>query len=245
MARQRLAAETHAAAAATHPAIDEYLAQLGVLLRGPSATRGAVLDELRDGLLEAQRAHSTSGLDSEEAAARAIGEFGDPGTVAAAFAPELAAHDARRVALALVRTGPLIGVAWGMAALASGLAVVGAPPWRWPVPGIQLVFPAIAAALLASALAAALALTVTGRLGARSRADGRATRLAATGATTIALSAVICDVALLVLLLVTLTATPQSLEWLPVTIAAAASMARLAFATHSARRLARARARLD
>lgn len=139
---------------------------------------------------------------------------------------------------------PLIGITCGFAALASGFAIAGAPPWRWPLPAIQLAFPAIGAAILTSAVAAALTIAATGRLGARSRADRHLTGLATTAATTIAASAITCDVVLLALLTVTLATTPQPLEWFPVTIAAIASLTRLVLAARSACRLALARTRL-
>ena len=235
MARNRLRADRPGAAALT--AIDDYLVALDGCLRGPAIMRRAIRDELRDGLLEAERAYRAAGVSGERAAAAAVADFGEPGTVAAAFAPELAARDARRVALALLRTGPLIGLMWGLAALASGMAVGHAPPWRWPVPGIHLAFPLIAAAIATSGIAGALTIAATGRLSARRHLTRRPARLASTAATTIAASALTCDLALLALLITSAANASGSLAWLPATVAATASLTRLALAARAGRRL--------
>jgi hypothetical protein len=242
MARDRLTVDRPAAAAAA--AIDDYLVALDLRLRGPAAMRRAIRDELRDGLLEAERAYRAAGLGGERAAAAAVADFGEPGTVAAAFAPELAARDARGVALALLRTGPLIGLIWGLAALASGMAVGHVPPWRWPVPGIHLAFPLIAAAIATSGMAGAVTIAATGRLSARWHLTGRPARLASTAATTIAASALTCDLALLALLIASAATAVGSLAWLPATVAATASLTRLALAARAARRLLATRVRL-
>ena len=78
----------------------------------PPSARAAVTDELRDGLMEALETHQARGCSPQEATVAAIAEFGDPDTVAAAFGPELGAVQARRVALGLLVTGPLVGLTW-------------------------------------------------------------------------------------------------------------------------------------
>jgi hypothetical protein len=50
-------------------------------------------------------AYQARGRALQEAIAAAIAEFGDPHIVAEAFGPELAAVQARRVALGLLATG--------------------------------------------------------------------------------------------------------------------------------------------
>ena len=106
-------------------AVADYLSAVAAQLPGPPSARVAVTDELRDGLIEALDTHQGHGCSQAEATAAAIAEFGDPDTVAAAFGPELGAVQARRVALGLLVTGPLVGLAW-----ITAVAVNALPPWR-------------------------------------------------------------------------------------------------------------------
>jgi hypothetical protein len=90
---------------AAYGAVADYLAAVAARLRGSDAARVRTTDELRDGLLEAVEAYQARGRALQEAIAAAIAEFGDPHIVAEAFGPELAAVQARRVALGLLATG--------------------------------------------------------------------------------------------------------------------------------------------
>jgi hypothetical protein len=88
------------------------------------STRVRTTDELRDGLLEAVEAYQARGRALQEAIAAAIAEFGDPHIVAEAFGPELAAVQARRVALGLLATGPLVGSpVWPPVVVAAGASL--------------------------------------------------------------------------------------------------------------------------
>jgi hypothetical protein len=58
--------------------------------------------------------------------------------------PELAAAQARRVALGLVATGPLVGTAWIVAVTVNAL-----PPWRQQLSGPWLALPLVGLALAA------------------------------------------------------------------------------------------------
>jgi hypothetical protein len=93
-------------------AMDGYLTAVATRLTGPGRVREAILAELRDGLLDAFAARLAGGATPAQAVAAATGEFGEPAAVAGGFASELAAATARRVALALASTGPLIGLLW-------------------------------------------------------------------------------------------------------------------------------------
>jgi hypothetical protein len=121
---------------ANHDAVADYLAAVTTQLTGPPSARVAVTDELRDGLLEALETHQARGCSPQEATAAVIAEFGDPHTVAAAFGPELGAVQARRVALGLLVTGPLVGLAWIAAVVVNAL-----PPWRHQLIGPWLALP--------------------------------------------------------------------------------------------------------
>ena len=115
-------------------AVTDYLAAVAAQLTGPPSARAAVTDELRDGLMEALETHHARGCSPQEATVAAIAEFGDPDTVAAAFGPELGAVQARRVALGLLVTGPLVGLTW-IAAVAGQRPAAMAPPADRPMAG--------------------------------------------------------------------------------------------------------------
>jgi hypothetical protein len=97
--------------------IEDYLSELASRLPAP------IVAELADGLHATYLAHRRTGLTREDAAQDAVAEFGDPDTVIAAF---VAINPARRVARALLLTGPVIGAAWATALLTLHA-------WDWPV----------------------------------------------------------------------------------------------------------------
>jgi hypothetical protein len=218
--------------------LEDWLAAVTARLPGLARTRRAVVAELHDGLLEGLGAHRARGLAPIPAAQATLAEFGDPGQVARAFAPELAAGHARRVALILARTGPLIGALWGVALVASPLsepllanAVV---PWRWPwLPGPWAGLPLVGLALLIGIPAAVLAVAVTGRLG---RWLPAGPRLAPTAAATAGLAGMSVDLALLGMLSIQVVVAPNQLAWVPAVVAAVASLTRLALAGGAVRR---------
>ena len=147
-------------------AIESYLAEVAAALPGPARARGDIVAELRGGLLDTIDAHRSAGLTAGTATDAALREFGHPRQLASAFGPELAASQARRVALTLVATGPLIGLLWAAAAMASHIGIRPAPPWQWPgAPAGSLVaFPLAAAALTVTVWAALFTVAATGRL---------------------------------------------------------------------------------
>src|ERR1035441_10383126 len=96
-----------------HQLGEDYLAEVGARLPGPGGERPGIIAELRGGLLDAVDAYRDGGLSAPDAAAAAIGEFGDPGRIAAAFGPGLALSQARPVGLTPLVTGPPGRVPWG------------------------------------------------------------------------------------------------------------------------------------
>ncbi len=228
--------------------IDRYLDAVAarLTLAGPARARRAILAELHDGLLEAADAHQARGLPPVQVATAATAEFGAPATLAAAFAPELAAARARSTALALIRSGPLVGLLWATALAASHLATLPAhpePPWQWPHPptGPWVVLPLLALAMLVGVPAGLLAVAATGRLG---RWLPSRPHLAPTAAATIAIAAIAIDLTLLGMLTAWTIIAPDRLAWTPATLAAAASLLRLTFGGRAARRCLAARATL-
>ena len=221
-------------------AVADYLAAVTTQLPGPPSVRAAVTDELRDGLLEARELHQARGCSPQEATAAAIAEFGDPRMVAAAFGPELGAVQARRVALGLLVTGPLVGLAWIAAVVVNDL-----PPWRHQLIGPWLALPVAGLALAVAGPALGLTVAATGRLGRRLGAGfGRRAALAPTAAAVAALAAVLADLTLLAILGGQALAGPGSLVWAPVVLAASASLTRVTLAGRAARRCLATRAAL-
>jgi hypothetical protein len=228
-----------------HPPVDPdpvggYLAAVGARLVGPPAAKAAVTEELRDGLLEALGAQRGRGCSLQEAATAAVEGFGDPATVAAGFAPELAAVQARRVALGLLVTGPLVGLAW-LAAVAVNVL----PPWRHQLPGPWLALPLVGLALVVACPALGLTVAATGRL-ARGLGGslGRRATLPPTAAAVAGLAAVVADLTLLAMIAGQVLTAPGSYAWAPVGLAAGASLTRVALAGRAARRCLAARAAL-
>ena len=221
-------------------AVADYLAAVTAQLTGPPSARVAVTDELRDGLMEALETHQARGCSRKEATAAAIAEFGDPRMVAAAFGPELAAVQARRVALGLLVTGPLVGLAW-----ITAVAVNTLPPWHHQLTGPWLALPLVGVALAVAGPALGLTIAATGRLGRRlSGGFGGRAALPSTAAAVAGLAAVLADLTLLAILGGQAFASPGSLVWAPVMVAAGASLTRVMLAGRAARRCLATRAAL-
>jgi hypothetical protein len=221
-------------------AVVHYLAAVAAQLPGPPFARVAVTDELRDGLLEALETHQARGCSPQEATVAAIAEFGHPRMVAAAFRPELGAVQARRVALGLLVTGPLVGLTWIVAVATNGL-----PPWRHQLIGPWLALPLVGLALAVAGPALGLTVAATGRLGRRLGGGfGRRAALAPTAAAVAALAAVVADLILLGIITGHALTSPGSYMWAPVVLAASASLTRVTLAGRAARRCLATRAAL-
>ncbi len=224
--------------------MEDYLAAVGARLPGPARERAGIIAELRGGLLDAVYAHRDAGLAAPgaAAAAAAIGEFGDPGRIAAAFGPGLALTQARRVALTLLVTGPLVGLLWGTAATASHIGSRDVPPWQWvgALPGSLMVFP-LAAAIAIAVWTALFTIAATGRA-IRWLPDRP--RLAPGTAAVAGFGAVAADLALFILLASQLAVAPSTLAAVPAAAAAMASATRLVLAGRAARRCLTTRAAL-
>lgn len=137
-----------------HRLIEGYLDRLRVL-------PGEVVDELTDGLLETYDDHRARGRAPDDAARAAITEFGTTKEIIAAYER---ITPGRRVARALLATGPLAGLCWGAALLSARV-------WTWPAP-------AWASPVIALALLTVIALLLTA---ARGRHTRRAASVGAAG----------------------------------------------------------------
>jgi hypothetical protein len=220
-------------------AVSAYLAAVAAQLTGPAPAKAAITEELRDGLLETLAVHRERGCAPQEATEAAIAEFGDPDTVAAAFAPELAAVQARRVALGLLATGPLVGLAWIAAVAANGL-----PPWRQQLTGPWLALPLVGLAMLVACPALGLTVAATGRLARRLGRLGRRASLPATAVVVAGLAAVVVDLTMLAMMAGQALTTAGPDVWAPIVMAAGASLTRVTLAGRATRRCLATRASL-
>jgi hypothetical protein len=213
--------------------IEGYLAAVAARWSGSRKPQSGIVAELRSGLLDATDSHEAAGLPPAEAVQAAIREFGDPGLVADGFRTEIAASHARRVAMVLLVSGPLVGLLWLATAMSSHPAVRVTAFWHWTTlpaglgAGIQLV----AVAVAVTALAGALGIASTGRL---SRWLPAAPRRAPLAAAIAGFGAVGADGLGLVLLAAELVVVQGRLPLLPAAAAAAASAARLLMARRAA-----------
>jgi hypothetical protein len=216
--------------------ISSYLAELADHLGGPSPTRAAILAELQDGLWAATAAQQAPRMSPEAAARAAVAEFGHARSVAAGFGPELAAATGRRVGLALLATGPLVGTSW---------LLVAAATWRWagrePPAALGLVAAMVGLVLVVAVPAAVLSVAVSGRLSRWLPAGSHV--VAATAAATAAGACVAGDLVLLTGMLAALVLA-GGMAWPAGVVAAGASGVRLSLAGRAARRCLAARATL-
>lgn len=79
--------------------IEAYVAELERTLRGPRATKADLLDEARDGLIDAADAYEHGGLDRRAAERRAVADFGAVPEIAPDYQTELGLAQGRRTAL--------------------------------------------------------------------------------------------------------------------------------------------------
>lgn len=121
--------------------IEEYTAELSDRLPQP------IVDELLDGLAETYADQLARTTDEDVAAEEAIAEFGRPDVVVKAFIHH---SPGRRLATALLATGPVVGLAWAAVLVTSSA-------WTWPIPisgqvAVGLLFLAALGALLTTTL---------------------------------------------------------------------------------------------
>ncbi len=216
-------------------AIGSYLAEIAARLTGPARARRDILAELGAGLADATDAYRSAGLTPALAARAAITEFGRPDQVAGGFQAELTAVQARHTALTLIRTGPLIGLLWAGAALASHIGVRFGSPWHWPgMPASARLITHLAGIALATAIGSALVtVACTGRL--TRWLPARPRWLPAYPAAIAAGGTAVIDITLLTLLASQAASTPGRLAALPVAVAATASLTRLTLAARATR----------
>ncbi|HEY6278734.1 MAG TPA: permease prefix domain 1-containing protein [Streptosporangiaceae bacterium] len=223
--------------------IESYLSQVRAALPGPARIHADIIPEVRSGLLDAADAHREAGLSPAAAALAAVAEFGPPAQLARAFRPGIAARQARRVAITLLATGPLVGLLWGAAARASHVGARAAPPWQWAgaPPAAPAGLTTMAAILLITIWTTLITLAATGRL---TRWLPDQPRLAPTSAAIAGFGAATVDLILLALVAGQLATAPARLAAAPIALAAAASGTRLILARRAGQRCLASRASL-
>lgn len=92
--------------------LDGYLSEFAAALHGPRRRCRALVNEVADGLDEATKHYRAQGLAADHARQAALAEFGAPGRLAAGFADELTVAYARQTVVALLVTGPMVGIWW-------------------------------------------------------------------------------------------------------------------------------------
>jgi hypothetical protein len=211
-------------------AIERYLAEVTARLPGSPRAHSGIVAELRSGLLDATDSHRSAGLPPAEAVRAAIREFGDPIQIADDFRTEVAASLARRVAVAVLATGPLVGLLWIATAVASHLT----PHLQWAAlpPGLQVGLLLVALAAGVTVWGALFGIAATGRL---TRWLPDRPRRAPTAAAVAGFGAVGADALGLALLAAQLAATPGKVSPVLAAAAAAASIVRLVLARRAAR----------
>jgi hypothetical protein len=173
-------------AMACHPVIEHYVEDISVRLPGPRRWRAAVLDEIRDSLLEGMNAHREATDDPAVAALHAVQEHGPPEQIASAYAPELAAACARRTGLLALGLIPPLAIVWNVA-----LRVGPPPPWHHFNTGLQVAAILIASGVGLTLVCSTAALLGTGRLLAFAGERLLAVRSAITAASAVAVLALL------------------------------------------------------
>lgn len=204
------------------PIVAAYVADLEARIPGWRRARRSALAELADGLHDATTVYCSRGMDPEGAAARAVHDCGPPSVVAAEFVAVLTDGQARRTALTLLLTGPLVGVLW----------LVTLEPGQAPDATLRRM-PALGVLVAVAAAAGVLALLATGPgirgLPIECPAPCRA-------AATACAAAAAADVIVLATATLSALEQPSATRWMPGLIAGSASLVRFTLTQRVARR---------
>jgi hypothetical protein len=104
-------------------AVDPVAAHVAALeraLHGPARARRSMIDEIRDGLRDAEAAHRAEGVDPHRAAAQAVRDFGAVHEIAPLMQEELTARQARWAALLLAAAFPALVEGWDLLWVVTG-----------------------------------------------------------------------------------------------------------------------------
>ena len=222
--RGRAGHRAHATSATAAGPVDRYLTEMAEVLVAPAPERMAVVREIGDGLTETIAGYRALGLPEEEAMSAAVAEFGEPRVVAAAVQAELGVRQARRSALALMASGPVVGIAW-----LAGAAVTSLSPARHQMFALLWALPLVGAAIIVAVPVLVGTLVATGRAGLRLALPPR---LPPTAVTIASVAAVTADVTMLTIAGLYLAITSATPGW-PLVPAVVASLVRICLATRA------------
>jgi hypothetical protein len=137
--------------------IEGYVATLAAALHGPARAKARMVEEIRDGLVDAVAAHSRDGVPYERAAHEAVGAFGTADELVPSCQRELTIVQTRDTARAVALTVPFLIIAWHLIWTADH-------DQHWLPRTAQLLAAHLAGAAAITALLAAAALAATGTL---------------------------------------------------------------------------------
>lgn len=126
--------------------VEDYVATLAASLHGPVRAKAAMMREVRDGLHDAVEAQTRFDVPHQQAARRAVLDFGSADEVAPSFQRELTIAQTRRTARVAAVAVPVLVVCHVLVHVAARV-----PDWRLGVLAAHLGAVATAAGLLAVA----------------------------------------------------------------------------------------------
>ncbi|MEU7582374.1 permease prefix domain 1-containing protein [Streptomyces sp. NPDC041068] len=138
--------------------VEEHVDALAGALHGPARAKARLIEEMRDGLADMADAHADEGMTREDAARRAVREFGTVDEIAPGCQRELTVAQARHTARTVALTAPFLVACWYLART-GGDGQGRQLPDTAQLLAVHLAFVATVAALLAAAT-----LAVTGTL---------------------------------------------------------------------------------
>jgi hypothetical protein len=109
------ASAAHGLPAAAAATVDDYLATFAACLPATRRAKTRIVAEISDGLVSTVDSLVAGGSTAADAARAAVTEFGDPRWLAAEFAAQLTPLSAHRTGVALLVTGPAVGLMWASA----------------------------------------------------------------------------------------------------------------------------------
>ncbi|MGX1881803.1 hypothetical protein [Streptomyces sp. NPDC055287] len=193
--------------------LQRYTDRLARHLVGPDSRRTAIIDEVLDGLQCAAEGNLDDCPDAEEAAHRAVQEWGSPSEVARAYNDATLRISANRLSMRAVCVLPLLAATWACALLGGP-----AGPWAYRHPPTLLMGLSIVAFGCVLSLAGALSGLRKGSGIAAAAAERDQT---VTTGTLAALIGLLCVLGALVLLLLNRGLShPESLDWPMVSVPA-------------------------
>lgn len=197
--------------------LQRYTDHVAEHLVGPYSRRAAIIDEVLDGLQCAAEGNLEECPDAEEAAHRAVREWGPPSEIARAYNDATLRISANRLSTRAVWVLPLLAVTWAYALLSGP-----AGPWVYRHPPLLVMGLSIVAFGCVLSLAGALSGL---RKGSGIEAAAARRDQTVTTGTLAALIGLLCVLGALILLLLNRGLShPESLDWPMVSIPTAMTL---------------------